>query len=74
MAQAPYRFGAGAIGVATRCVFGAHGIAGKDETKDLLVLGPDQRALLSIVEHGAHRALQVRPLRRDRVFDRPVAG
>ena len=74
MAQAPHRFGAGAIGVATRCAFGARGIAGKDETEDLPVLGPNQRALLGIVEHDAHRALQVRPLRRDRVFDRPVAG
>jgi hypothetical protein len=74
LAQATRRFGAGAIGVVTRCALGARGIAGKDETKDLPVLGPDQRALLGIVEHGAHRALQVRPLRRNRVFDRPVAG
>ncbi len=60
--------------MATRCAFRARGIAGKDETKNLAVLGPNQRALLGIVEHGAHQALQVRPLRRDRVFDRPVAG
>ncbi len=73
MAQATRCFCAGAIGVVTRRPLGARGIAGKDETKDLAVLGPNQRALLRIVEHGAHRALQVRPLRRDRAFDRPVA-
>ncbi|MGA8380465.1 MAG: hypothetical protein WB710_04965 [Stellaceae bacterium] len=67
-------FGAGAIGGATRCALCAHGIAGEDETRDLPVLGPDQRVLFGIVEHRAHRALQLRPLRRDRVLDRPVAG
>jgi len=53
---------------------GAGGIAGENEAEDLLVLGPDQRALLEIVEHGAHRAFQMWPLRRDGVFDRTVAG
>ena len=53
---------------------GAGNIASENEAEDLLVLGPDQRALLGIVEHGAHRAFQMRPLRRDGVFDRAVAG
>src|ERR1700730_4062499 len=53
---------------------GALGIAGENEAEDLLVLGPDQRALLGIIEHGAHRAFQMRPLRRDGVFDRAIAG
>jgi hypothetical protein len=38
------------------------------------MLAPHPRALLGIVQHGAHRALEVRPLRRDRVLDRPVSG
>ena len=38
------------------------------------MLGPNQRALLGILEHGAHPALQVGPLRGDRVFDSPIAG
>ena len=53
---------------------GAGNIAGENEAEDLLVLGPDQRALLRIVEHSAHRAFQMRPLRRDGVFDRVIAG
>ena len=74
MGDAARGFGAGAVGVAPRCSLCACGIARQDETKDLLVLGPNQRALLGILEHGAHRALQVGPLRGDRVFDRPIAG
>ena len=73
MGKAARSFGAGAVGVAPRCLLCACGIARQDETKDLLVLGPNQRALLSILEHGAHRALQVGPLRGDRVFDGPIA-
>ena len=38
------------------------------------MLGPDDRALLRVFEHGAHRALQMRPLHRDSVFDRAIAG
>ena len=58
----------------SRRTLGACGIAGKNEPKDLPVLGPHQRALLGIVEHSAHRAFQMRPLRRDSIFDRAVAG
>jgi len=59
--------------VASRRALGALGIASQNKAKDLPVLGPHQRALLGIVEHRPHRALQVRPLRRDGVFDRSVA-
>jgi hypothetical protein len=52
--------------------FGARGIPRQDIPEDLAVLGPDQRPLLRIVEHGPHRALQMRPLRSDRVCDRAV--
>jgi hypothetical protein len=53
----PRGFRAGAIGVLARCALRARGIPRKDEAKDLLVLGPDQRTLVGIVEHNAHRAL-----------------
>ena len=38
------------------------------------MLGPDQRTLLGTIQHGAHRAFQVRPLCRDGILDRAVAG
>jgi len=74
LAQPARGFAAGAVGVAAGRALGARGIAGENEPEDLLVLGPDQRALLRIVEHSAHRAFQMRPLRRDGVFDRAIAG
>ena len=60
--------------MASRRALGALGIASQNKAKDLPVLGPHQRALLGIIKHSAHRALQVGPLRRDSVFDCPVAG
>lgn len=36
------------------CQLRAGGIAGQHEAKDLAVLGPNQRALLGVFEHGAH--------------------
>ena len=50
--------------MASRRALGALGIASQNKAKDLPVLGPHQRALLGIIKHSAHRALQVGPLRR----------
>ena len=57
-----------------RRALGACSIPSQDEAKDLPVLGPHERALPGIIQHSAHRAFQMRPLRRDSVFDRLVTG
>jgi hypothetical protein len=44
--QTARAFGVGTIGMAPCCALCARGIAGEHETKDLVVLGPNQRALL----------------------------
>jgi hypothetical protein len=40
-------FGAGAVGVAARRPLGVRSVAGKDEAKDLAMLGPHQRCIRS---------------------------
>ena len=74
MAKPACGFGAGTVGVMASGVFGGCGIADENEPEDLPVLRPYQRALLGIAEHSPHRPFQMRPLRRDGLFDRAVPG
>jgi len=50
------------------------GIARENELQNLLVLRPYHWALLEIAEDSPHGALEMRPLRRDGFFYRPVPG
>jgi len=55
-------------------ILGGFSITGENEPQNLLVLRPYHRALLEIAEDSPHRAFEMRPLRRDGLFDRPVPG
>jgi hypothetical protein len=48
-------------------------VSSQDELHDFFMLTPHKRALLGVLEHDAHRAFEVRPLRCDRVLNGAVA-